>query len=160
MEKEQLPPTPAAPPLSTRKVWASDLPYLKSLFSEAGMPLPPKKDLMRGILAVNDADEPVGFIRVLQVNNDKNPAANGNYVYPIVVFESWQGHGAGRLLIEKAHAHYGELRLVACRSSRDFYPKCGFEPLAWEEVAHTIVNDCQHCPDLEDCNPQPYIKPA
>ena len=142
--------------VTTRKVWASDMPYLKLLFSEEGMPLPPKKDLMRGIVAVNGEDTPVGFIRILEVKNEKNQEKNGNFVYPVIVFKNWQGYGVGRILIEKAHKHYGELKLVACKASREFYPKCGFEPLDWSRVATPVENDCKQCPDLSTCDPQPY----
>lgn len=142
---------------TTRKVWTSDIPYLKMLFAEDGMPLPPKKDLMRGIVAVNSKDEPVGFIRILQAKDEKDSFKNGNYVYPVIVFKNWQGHGVGRTLIETAYEKYGTLKLVACKASQKFYPKCGFKTLEWGEVAHIIENDCKECPDLATCNPQPYI---
>ncbi len=145
------------PLITTRKVWASDLPYLKLLFAEDAMPLPPKKDLMRGIVAVNASGEPVGFIRIALVRDKRNPEGRGNYVYPIIVFRNWQGYGVGRILIKEAYRQYGELRLVACRASRDFYPKCGFEPLPWEEVAERIASDCESCPDLNTCEPQAFI---
>lgn len=148
------------PLVLTRKTWVSDLPALKMLFAEDAMPLPSKEDLLRGIAAVNESGELVGFIRILQINDDKNPEANGNYVYPVIVFKSWQGHGVGRVLIEAAHKHYGALKLVACKASRDFYPKCGFEPLEWKEVAEVIAYDCECCPDQPTCFPQPYILPG
>ena len=144
--------------VSVRKVWAKDLPYLKLLFAEDGMALPSKKELESGLAAVSERGELVGFIRILQVADEENPLGDGNYVYPVIVFKSWQGHGVGRALIEEAHRLYGELRLVSCLASRGFYPKCGFEPLAWEEVAHRVANDCKHCPDLSSCEPQAFIK--
>lgn len=145
------------PLVTTRKVWASDIPYLELLFSEDAMPLPPKKDLRRGIAAVNDSGELVGFIRVLPIRDEKHPEGDGNYVYPVIVFKSWQGHGVGRTLIREAYRQYGELRLVACRASRDFYPKCGFEPLSWDEVAERIANDCEQCSELPTCEPKAFI---
>ena len=143
--------------VTVRKVWESDLPYLKLLFLEDAMPLPPKKDLLRGMVAANEQGEPVGFIRILVVADNKNPAGNGNYVYPVIVFKNWQGHGVGRALIAAAGKRYGELKLVACKASRNFYPKCGFEQLAWDEVASTIAYDCERCPSLAECEPQAFI---
>jgi predicted N-acetyltransferase YhbS len=120
------------------------------------MPLPAKKQLMRGLVAASASDGPVGYIRILQVKDEKNPRGSGNYVYPVIVARAWQGRGIGRALIEAVHDKYGELKLVACAASRGFYPRCGFEPLPWEEVASQIARDCEQCPDLQSCEPQAF----
>ncbi|MDR1087705.1 MAG: GNAT family N-acetyltransferase [Coriobacteriales bacterium] len=145
------------PPFTIRRPWASDLPYLKALFAEDAMPLPAKKQLMRGMVAADAAGEPVGFIRIVQIEEGQNPRGNGNYVYPVIVSKEWQGRGVGRALIQAAQSTYGELKLVACRASRGFYPRCGFEPLSWEEVASRIAYDCEQCPDLLSCEPQAFV---
>ena len=145
------------PVVTTRKVWESDLPALKLLYAEEGMPLPAKKDLLCGIAAANDAGELVGFIRILTIDDDLSAEANGNYVYPIIVFKSWQGCGVGRALMQAAHEKCGELKLVACKSSQEFYPKCGLVPLDWDEVAQVIAFDCECCPDKPTCYPKPFV---
>lgn len=118
---------------------------------------PSEPQCLQGFVAVNEEDEVVGFIRVLKVVDTKKPEGNGSYVYPIIVYKSWQGYGVGRKLIAYAHQRFGELRLVACKASREFYPKCGFEPLDWDEVAPQIANDCTQCGDLLSCNPQAFV---
>jgi predicted N-acetyltransferase YhbS len=133
-----------------------DLPYLNLLLQQEGMALLQADDLCQSFVAVNSAGEPVGFIRILKVDDAVNPAASSAYVYPVAVFSHWRGHGVGRALVQQALRKYGELRLVACRDSRDFYPKCGFESVGWEQIAGLITRDCELCPDLKTCDPQPY----
>jgi GNAT superfamily N-acetyltransferase len=141
-----------------RPACAKDLPLLQSLFVEDGMAQPSTAQLLAGTVAVNDDDEAVGFIQILEVSDDVNPAANGAYVYPVIVYQSWQHHGVGRALIDYELARHGTLKLVACNRSQRFYPKAGFEPLPWEQVAARVARDCELCPDLPTCHPQPFIK--
>jgi predicted N-acetyltransferase YhbS len=107
-------------------------------------------------VAVNDADEPVGFIRIETVSDAKNPAASGAYVYPVAVFESWRCHGVATALIQHEAAVRGELRLVACKSSQGFYPKAGCVPIDWDLIAARIARDCELCADCETCGPIPF----
>ncbi len=134
-----------------------DVPYLYALFAEDEMATPQETELLEGLVAINDVDEPVGFIRIKCIEDAKSPRGNGNYVYPIIVFKSWQGHGVGSALIKHAQQRYGELKLVACKASQGFYPTCGFTPLVWSEVASQIAADCTECPSLKSCTPQPYV---
>ncbi|MDR2672158.1 MAG: GNAT family N-acetyltransferase [Coriobacteriales bacterium] len=143
-----------------RSAHKRDLPWLHLLFEQDGMPHPPESDLLNGRVAVNDVDEPVGFIRVLELGDETNPQASGAYVYPVIVFEQWRKHGVGKALIKQALLDFGELRLVACRDSRGFYPRCGFVPLEWEKIAGPIARDCELCPDLATCDPQPFVAQA
>lgn len=143
--------------VKVRKVKNNDLPYIKAMFAEDTMAEPGRAACLQGFVAANAEDKPVGFIRVLKVIDKANPRSGGNYVYPVIVFKYWQGHGVGRVLIKYAHKKFGELKLVACATSREFYPKCGFEPLEWGEVAPRIANDCTHCTDLKTCKPQAFI---
>ena len=111
-------------------------------------------------VAVNAEDVPVGFIHIETVDDD-NPGANAAYVYPVAVFASWQHHGVARALIEHELQRVGELRLVACSSSQGFYPKVGFERVAWECIAERIASDCDHCDKRANCEPVPFaIKEA
>lgn len=143
--------------VNIRPAGEHDLSCLHGLFAEDGMTLPEREELLEGFVATNDADEPVGFIRILQVEDPQNSQGNGHYVYPIIVFKSWQGYGVGSALIQFAHQRFGALKLVACKASREFYPTCSFEPVGWQEIAPRIAKDCDLCPDLVDCSPQPFI---
>jgi GNAT superfamily N-acetyltransferase len=129
---------------------------LATLFAEDGMSLPARDELLAGTVAVNYAGETVGFIRVLEVH--EGGPGDGAYVYPVIVFKSWQGHGVGRALIEYELARHGALKLVACRASRGFYPRAGFVPLDWGEVASVIAHDCELCPLLPTCDPLPFVR--
>jgi GNAT superfamily N-acetyltransferase len=108
-------------------------------------------------VAVNKNNEPIGFIHIEYVKEVEKPEGNGAWVYPVAVCASWQHHGVATALIEHALLCEQELRLVACRSSRGFYPKVGFRPLAWSRVATRIAADCKRCPDRKTCDPQPYV---
>lgn len=143
--------------VNIRKAKSSDLPQVQALFAEDGMGKPTLACCLQGYAAYNERGELVGFIRILKVQDTQNPQGDGCYVYPVIVYKSWQGYGVGSALINYAHKKFGELKLVACKASQDFYPKCGFEPLAWEEVAPRIAQDCDHCADLDSCKPKAYI---
>jgi predicted N-acetyltransferase YhbS len=142
--------------LSIRRFKDADLPYIQLLLAQEGMPSMLADDLRLSLVAANNSDQPVGFIRVLTVKDAINPQASAPYVYPVAVFKDWRGHGVGKALVEQALREHGELRLVACRASRDFYPKCGFAPTGWESIAGLIAQDCELCPDLKTCDPQPF----
>ena len=143
-------------PFMIRSAQDADVPYLLLLLRGENMPLMPDSDLLTSSVAVNDDDKPVGFIRILQVSDAQNPQASAAYVYPVAVFPEWRDLGVGRALISHAQKKYGELRLVACRASRAFYPKCGFQPISWKQIAASIARDCELCPDLPTCDPQPF----
>jgi len=145
------------PLFTIRPAQERDLPILALLFTTADMPVPPRDDLLVGTVAVNGDDEPVGFIRILVVSDEVNPAGSGAYVYPVVVFDTWRGHGVGAALVSHELIRYHELKLVGCRDSRGFYPRIGFEPLEWDGVAGVIARDCERCGDLQACDPQPFI---
>lgn len=140
-----------------RKVMQRDLAALQAIFADSAMGLPSEDDYMQGVVAVDENDKPLGFIRIYTVLDKSYPEGNGHYVYPVIVAKDLHGEGIGRILIEYAHEKYGELKLVACRASRDFYPKCGFVPLSWEFVAHKIAYDCEMCPDIDSCEPQAFM---
>ena len=100
-------------------------------------------------VAVNAADEPVGFIQIAQGNNGMA------HVYPIVVHPSWRGYDVGRELIQDAHTKYGELRLVSRGSSVGFYEKLGFVPCEWELIDDEQTEGCSDCSMKAECGPLP-----
>ena len=107
-------------------------------------------------VAVNDEDLTVGFIHIKTVD-DESPDTNGAYVYPVAVFGEWQNHKVASTLIRHELDKAGELKLVACKPSQGFYPKLGFKPLAWEQIARQISHDCTVCANYEDCGPKAFI---
>lgn len=125
----------------------SDWEYLNSYCFSEGMDNLPSLDGVT--VAANEADEPVGFIRIAQ-------GANGfAHVNPVVVHASWRGYAVGRTLVDDAQRAYGELRLVARGASRAFYDALGFECCSWEDVDMSVTENCDGCPLVDECNPQP-----
>ena len=106
-------------------------------------------------VAVNEEDLPIGFIHIETVD-DENSTANGAYVYPVAVFGSWQCQGVATALIRHELKKAGELKLVACKPSQGFYPRIGFEIVAWERIAQRIARDCERCAIRDECNPVPF----
>jgi N-acetylglutamate synthase-like GNAT family acetyltransferase len=137
-----------------------DLVYLRMICAEGGLAL--IESFADTSVAVNDEDIPVGFIHIETITDDANPAANGVYVYPVAVFEAWRHRGVARALVEHAARDAavtsGELKLVACKPSRGFYPKVGFEPVGWDLIAARIAKDCELCADRKACAPVPFAR--
>lgn len=129
----------------------ADRSYIDSYTYAEGMDYLPS--LERVTVAANDADEPVGFIRV--VVGDKTGVA---FVNPVVVHGSWRGYGVGRALMENAAREYGELRLVSRGSSKPFYDALGFECCSWDLIEDGVSEDCTHCTLTEECKPQPMVR--
>ena len=103
-------------------------------------------------VAANEDDEVVGFIRV---------SLNGEgvaFVNPVITHETWRGFGVGRALMEEALERYGEVRLVSRGVSKAFYEALGYEPIEWDDIEMTLVDDCDHCELREECSPQPMGK--
>lgn len=127
-----------------------DRPYLDSYCYSEGMDNLP--DLERVTVAVNSADEPVGFIRIAIGSNGVA------HVNPVVVHKSWRGYRVGETLMEQEQQRYGELRLVARGSSKGFYDRLGFEPCPWDEVDLSVTENCDVCTLVEECQPCPMKK--
>lgn len=106
-------------------------------------------DLSAATVAVNEADEPVGFIRIVVGNNGVA------YVNPVVVYPTWRALGVGRALTDDAQARHGELRLVSRGAARAFYERMGFSACGWDMIEPGVSEDCDHCSWREECAPQP-----
>lgn len=100
-------------------------------------------------VAVNDDDEPVGFIRI------KHGEDGVAHINPVVVYRPWRGYGVGRALVEAALAREGELRLVSRGSSYAFYCALGFEDASWDDIDPQIASECDGCELIEECRPTP-----
>lgn len=133
-----------------RSAREDDRAYLDSYCYAEGMDNLP--NLENVTVAVNSADEPVGFIRI---------AIGGNgvaHVNPVVVHKSWRGYHVGETLMAREQERYGELRLVARGSSKGFYDRLGFEPCPWDEVDLSVTENCDVCTLVEECQPCPMKK--
>lgn len=130
-----------------RDAQESDWPYLNAYcFAEGMENLPSLKEVT---VAQNADGEPVGFIRLVL-------GANGIWhVNPVVVHESWRGHDVGRALMEWAMIEKGQLRFVARGAAVPFYERLGFKACSWEDVDTSVTEECDGCPLVDECHPQP-----
>lgn len=135
-----------------RSAKADDIELLNAYAYREGMDDLPSLDRVR--VAVNDADEPVGFIRIALDD------AGAAFVNPVVVYSAWRGYGVGRALVESALREYGELRLVSRGSSKGFYSALGFEECGWDLISEGVTDDCAHCDIRGECGPQPMRRIA
>ena len=79
--------------ISLRPAQLRDEQSVRTLMRVGGMGL--ALDWQDAMVAVTDADVPIGYLRVQRT--DKGP-----HVAPVAVFPYWQGKGVGRLLMEDA----------------------------------------------------------
>lgn len=133
-----------------RHACEKDRPYLDSYCYSEGMDNLP--DLDKVTVAVNSADEPVGFIRIAIGENGIA------HVNPVVVHKSWRGYHVGEALMAQEQERYGELRLVARGASKGFYDRLGFVPCPWDEVDLSVTENCDVCTLVEECQPCPMKK--
>ena len=125
-----------------------DMLYVNAYAQAVGMDVMPGPEDVR--VAVNADDVPVGCCRL--VADDEGVS----YVNPIVVYEPWRRIGVGRALIEDAHEHAGELRLIARGESVGFYRALGFVDMPWEWADLAAASeDCDQCPRRATCGPVP-----
>lgn len=132
---------------SLRAAQDADLDLLSAYAHAEGMDALPSIEGI--IVAVNDNDEPVGFIRIVE------EAGFPAHVNPVVVYPSWRGYGVGRALMDEARRVYGELRLVSRGSSQGFYDALGLAPCSWEDICPSVFDDCAGCEMFDECAPQP-----
>lgn len=135
---------------SIRDARQEDKTVLDSYANAEGMDAIPSIEGVR--VAVNEDDEVVGFVRVV---TSKEGVA---FVNPVVTYRTWQGFGVGRALMDEALSRHGELRLVSRGSSRAFYDVLGYEPIGWDLIEMSLVDDCDHCTMRDECGPQPMRK--
>lgn len=79
------------------------------------------------------------------------------YLRPIVVASEWQGKNIGSVLVERIVQGLQVLHVVARGKAAGFYRSLGFLPMTWEEVPERYRQECQTCPDLQECRPLPMV---
>jgi GNAT superfamily N-acetyltransferase len=134
-----------------RSAREGDYPSIEGMAAAEGMEGIPSVDNVT--VAVNAADEVVGFIR-LEFD------AGAWHVNPVVTYPTWRGHGVGRALVEDAAARVGDLVLVARGYSVPFYEKLGFANTGWDSIGPIVSTECDTCPIREECAPQPMRRAA
>lgn len=137
-----------------RPTGAEDLPALGEIersagerFRDYGLDLvadhePPDTEVLGGYaeggrswVAVDDADRPVGYILVEEVDG-------AGHIEQVSVLPAWQGRGVGRALIEQAHAWataaaFDSLTLTTFDHipwNRPLYEHLGFQVISRDEV--------------------------
>ena len=134
--------------VSIRPATTQDMYTIDSIANNEEMDsLPGPEDIY---VAVNDADEIVGFIR-LQYDDEKW------HVNPVVTYPTWRGFGVGKSLIDYARKHYGSLYLVARGGSVGFYRKLGFTEIEISEIGAKVAAECDECPIFDECQPIPFM---
>ena len=131
-----------------RKAEPRDESAVRTLMRVGGMGIAP--DWQEAMVAVADADHPIGYLRVQLT--DKGP-----HVAPVAVFPYWQGHGVGRMLMEDALERFGMLKLVARGEVADFYRKLGYREIPLDEISGDLGEDCANCADRMTCQPIAFI---
>jgi len=79
-------------------------------------------------------------------------------VRPIVVAQKYRGQGIGRYLLERVMPKNMTVLLVARGDVVAFYSRMGFSKCSWDLVTDHQVDECNYCPDKEQCGPQPMVK--
>lgn len=130
-----------------RDTQEKDLPFIESLLVSEGMGGPTK---VEGFVAVNDDDEPVGYIRIQETEK-------GPHVAPVAVFEAWRGHGVGRALMDHALERFGYLKLVARGPAVPFYRALGYREISFDEISSELEEDCTVCDWRDECGPVPFM---
>jgi N-acetylglutamate synthase-like GNAT family acetyltransferase len=139
-----------------RAACPQDLPALRIISDNVGMPL--IESTANTYVAVNGGGEAVGFVRIKVLPDPLDAQGQAHVIYPVAVFETWQGHGVGSALVEHALARHFELRLVACTPSHGFYEKSGFKDAPWDSIPPEVARDCDECPQAGSCTPRPFVK--
>jgi len=78
-------------------------------------------------------------------------------VRPIVVDRNYRGHGAGRHFLNQVLPVDKPTILVARGEAVPFYAKTGFSKTSWDLVPTHQLDECNHCSDKQQCDPQPMI---
>lgn len=133
---------------SLRPAQPRDEESVRTLMAVGGMGV--ASDWQEAMVAVTDADVPIGYLRVQLT--DKGP-----HVAPVAVFPYWQGKGIGRALMQDALERFGMLKLVARGEVADFYRKLGYQEISLDEISGDLGEDCEHCPDKLTCQPVAFM---
>ena len=79
------------------------------------------------------------------------------YIRPILVHPNWRRRNIGTALIGEIAKNLPALHVVARGEAVGFYQKIGFTPMPWDQVPERYRLECDACPELEACCPEPMI---
>lgn len=133
---------------SLRKAQPGDLNSVELLMHIGGMGL--ASDWQEGIVAVDANGQVIGYIRIQQT-------PEGPHVAPVAVHPTRQGEGIGRALMEEALSQQGYLKLVARGEVAGFYRTLGCKEIPFEQISGDLEEDCQNCPDRDQCQPVAFL---
>jgi N-acetylglutamate synthase-like GNAT family acetyltransferase len=79
------------------------------------------------------------------------------YVRPILVHPAWRGRSIGLALIRTIAQKQPALHVVSRGGACGFYSKLGFISMPWDQVPERYRQECETCPDLVTCCPEPMV---
>jgi len=125
----------------------ADLPALQTILANNQMEVNVNPDEF--LLAEIDGE----LVGIARLENE----ADQVYLRPIVVDSKWHGKNIGTALVRRIAHGVDVLHVVARGQSTGFYQKLGFLPIPWEQVPMRYQQECNACPDLAECQPQPMV---
>ncbi len=75
------------------------------------------------------------------------------FLRPIVVAAEARKTGLGRALLERFFGICSSISLIARSDAVPFYRRLGFTTADWSSVPDEYREECECCPDLEQCKP-------
>jgi N-acetylglutamate synthase-like GNAT family acetyltransferase len=131
-----------------RRATTADLEDLRELLREMDMGADhlPLHDLL---VAVDD-DRLAGAVHLQQVGDEL-------YLRAMAVNPEFQCRGVGRALVVALLEGHDRVKVVARGPAAPFYKKLGFQPTGWQDIHTDMRAECDDCPDLETCAPQPLV---
>jgi len=134
--------------ITLRPAQEGDEAFVRALMRLGGMGF--AADWQHALVAVDAADQPVGYSRVQQTGK-------GPHVAPVAVRPDYRGKGVGRLLMRGALEQQGYLKLVARGEVAGFYRSIGCREIPFDEISGDLEEDCGHCADRATCQPVAFI---
>lgn len=100
-------------------------------------------------IAAIDGKILLGFLRIRWA--EETP-----YVNPIVTNASYRRCGIGKKLMQAAFLKVERPLLLVARGNQiGFYQAIGCTKVPWSSIDHSFLAECEECPLLKDCEPQP-----
>lgn len=119
---------PEVPPVRVREAMPADLPVVRHLVAEAGLPLDGLEDAVHVLLALVGADV-VGCVALELHGGDDAPIF---LLRSAAVAPDWRGRGVGRALtaaaLQRVDAAHGEVALLT-ETAAEYFPQFGFRAI-------------------------------
>jgi N-acetylglutamate synthase-like GNAT family acetyltransferase len=102
---------------------------------------------------VSELEDDLYHLEVFGVKQDVRGSGAGTMLLTRMVGEPW------KYSLSPATGGKEKYRIttVARGEAVNFYKKCGFEPYSFSELAWPYSEQCDDCPERDECNPIPMI---